>query len=237
MNHTRPVRLLLACGLAALVLPGCGAEIEDRLLSFQAFHVEFAPSRGDLTPPEREAESDAWRAQVRAVAEQVAQTVSDANVYGDQALWDPILTATNADVTRCLYINNSARSLSVTPGSGGGIRGASVEAAYLTSGQPTSSPCTTRQSSKVRAFDMVAASFIAGEPTSRIEPLDVRLGTSTSADPWKELDFATLTVTHDPSSGTGAAQFAFMVVDKQQGWVNNFEEVLIVTRGSYFGDI
>ena len=237
MNHTRPVRLLLACGLAALVLPGCGAEIEDRLLSIQTFHVEFEPSRGDLTPAERAVEADAWRAEVRAVAEQVAQTVSDANVYGDQALWDPILTATNADVTECKFINDSASSLSVTPGTGDEIRGASILAAYLTSGQPTGSPCTTIQSRKVRAFDMIASSFIAGEPTSRIEPLDVRLGTSTSADPWKELDFATLTVTHDASSGTGAAQFAFMVVDKQQGWVNNFEEVLIVTRGSYFGDI
>ena len=34
-----------------------------------------------------------------------------------------------------------------------------------------------------------------------------------------------------------AVQFAFMVVDKKQGWANNFEEVVIVTHGSYFGDI
>ncbi len=237
MNTSRSSLVLLLTCLGSS-LTGCGVEIEDRLLSVDAYHVEFKPSRGDLTPAARAVEADAWRAQVRAAVDRVAQTVTAANVYGDEALWNPILTATNATTTRCKFTNNSARSLSVTAGQGDQIREASIQAALLNSG-PISGvgSCNMSQSDRLRAFDLIATSFPTGVPTSNIQTLDVRLGTSTSADPWGELDFATFTVTPDATSGTGASQFAFVVVDRKSGWQNNFKQVLIVTRGSYFGQI
>jgi hypothetical protein len=46
-----------------------------------------------------------------------------------------------------------------------------------------------------------------------------------------------LSATGDASIGEGAAQFAFLVVERKSGWENNFEEVFLVTKGSYFGDL
>lgn len=237
MNAGRNHRLLLTLGLAGLALPGCGAEVEDRLLSIDAYHVEFQPSRGDLPPADRATEADAWRAQIRQVADRIVPTVSDANVWGDETLWEPILNATNARVTRCELSNNTIRALSLTPGQPGQIREAAIQASLLNSG-PISGvgPCNTGAPNLIRAFDLGATSLTAGVPKSRVEPLDVHVGTTTSADPWTQLRFATLTVTNT-SSSKGAAQFAFMVVEKKQGWLDNFEEVIIVTHGSYFGDI
>ncbi len=173
MNTSRASQVLLLICLG-FSLTGCGVKIEDRLLSVDAYHVEFKASRGDLTPAAKAAEADAWRAQVRAAADRVAQTVTAGNVYGDEALWNPILTATNATTTRCEFTNNSARSLSVTAGQGDQIREASIQAALLNPG-PISGvgSCNMSQSDRLRAFDLIATSFAAGVPTSDISTLDI----------------------------------------------------------------
>ena len=95
-------------------------------------------------------------------------------------------------------------------------------------------------SRNLRQFIISAVNFPHGGTTHRMERLEVTLGSATGAtttDPWKELDFATLSATGDPSTGKGGAQFAFLVVDREDGWQDNFEEVFLVTEGSYFGDL
>jgi hypothetical protein len=235
--------LLIAC-FAALALPGCRdengeppIEIANRLTSVDAYRVRFEPSRGDLTPAARSAEADAWRSQVRTIAGQVAQTVSDANVYGDQELWQPIIEGSSSRVQGCEYSNDSARYLSVTPGQGDQIRAAAVAAALLTGTSLTGSSACDLGARDLRSFNISAARFTAGIPTASLETLEVIVESGDSPTPWTELDFATLSVTHDPSIGRGAAQFAFLVVEKEDRWQDNFEEVFLVTRGSYFGDL
>jgi len=243
--QTRPSsRILLIACLAGLVLPGCRdengeppIEIANRLTSVDAYRVRFAPSRGDLTSAARSTEADAWRSQLRTIAGQVAQTVSDANVYGDQELWQPILEGSSSRVQGCEYKNDSARHLSVTPGQGDQIRSAAVNAAYLAGNSLTGTgPCDLGVRN-LRTFNISAVNFVAGIPTASLEQLEVIVESGDSPTPWTELDFATLSVTHDPSNGKGAAQFAFLVVEEEDGWQDNFEEVFLVTRGSYFGDL
>jgi hypothetical protein len=117
------------------------------------------------------------------------------------------------------------------------IRSAALNAAFL-SGQVIGDtlPCSLG-ARDLRSFNILAANFRAGVPTSRLQELEVIVESGDSPTPWTTLDFATLSATGDTSIGEGAAQFAFLVVEKEQGWQNNFEEVFLVTKGSYFGDL
>ncbi|MEJ2482903.1 MAG: hypothetical protein P8049_07260, partial [Gemmatimonadota bacterium] len=92
----------------------------------------------------------------------------------------------------------------------------------------------------LRQLVISAGNFPNGGTTDRLDRLEVILGSadgSTTTSPWQEFDFATLSATGTASTGKGAAQFAFLVVEKEPGWQNNFEEVFLVTKGSYFGDL
>ena len=245
--RTRPSTCsLVAALICALVLPGCNEdgepaiEIADRLTSIDGYHVEFVPSSGTLTPQQRATEADAWRVLVRSTAEQVAQTASASNVYGDQALWAPLLGSPRSDASGCNFRNDSARHLRIVL-DGDGIESASVEAAFLDRRPIDAGEGYCDLGSRnLRQFTISAANFPNGGTTDRLERLEVVLGSSTGStttDPWEKLDFATLSATGDASIGEGAAQFAFVVVEKETGWQNNFEEVFLVTKGSYFGDL
>ena len=140
----------------------------------------------------------------------------------------------------CNFRNDSSRFLRIVLDSDE-IKSASVETAYL-----DRRPIDAQEgycdlgSRSLRQLVISAANFPNGGTTDRLERLEVTLGSatgSTTTDPWEELDFATLSATGDTSIGEGAAQFAFLVVEKEQGWQNNFEEVFLVTKGSYFGDL
>ena len=239
-------RILALAALCFLPLTACGDDgepavtIADRLTSIDGYHVEFAPSSGTLTPQQRGAEADAWRALVRSTASQVAPSATDANVYGDRALWAALLEHPRSRVSGCTFRNDEARHLRVVR-DGDDIRSASFEAAYLDR-RPIDAQegeCSLG-SRNLRQLVISAANFPDGGTTDRLEQLEVTLGSATGAtttEPWKELDFATLSATGDPSTGKGAAQFAFLVVDREDGWQNNFEEVFLVTQGSYFGDL
>ena len=245
--RSRPaLRPLALASLCLLVLTGCDEDgepavtIADRLTSIDGYHVEFALSSGTLTPQQRAAEADAWRALVRSTASRVAPSATDANVYGDRALWAPLLDSPRSRVSGCNFRNDDARFLRVVR-AGDDIRSASVEAAYL-----DRVPIDAQEgqcdlgSRNLRQFTISAANFPNGGTTDRLEGLEVTLGSATGAtttEPWKVLDFATFSATGDPSTGKGAAQFAFLVVDREDGWQNNFEEVFLVTKGSYFGDL
>jgi len=243
MQTRRPTRLILLACLAGLTLPACRdengeapIEIADRLTSLEAYRVRFNPMPG-ITTAERNAAADAWRSQVRAIATQVAGTVSAANVYGDQELWQPIIGGVSSQVQGCEYRNDTARYLSVTPGQGDRIRAAAVQAANLTGTSLTGNSACDLGVRDLRSFNISAASFTAGVPTASLERLEVIVESGDSPEPWTKLDFGTLSATGDPSNGKGAAQFAFLVVEKEDGWTRNFEEVFLVTRGSYFGDL
>ncbi|MEJ2548515.1 MAG: hypothetical protein P8125_12010 [Gemmatimonadota bacterium] len=236
--------LVFTC-LLALALPGCSRNgepavtIADRLTSIDGYHVEFSPSSGTLIPSERAAEADAWRALVRATASQVARTASASNVYGDRSLWTPLLENDRSDVSGCNFRNDSARFLRVVR-DGDEIRSASVEAAYMDRRPIDGAEGFCDLGSRnLEQFIISAANFPNGGTTNRLDRLEVTLGSASGSttDPWEELDFATLSATGDASIGEGAAQFAFLVVDKEPGWQNNFEEVFLVTKGSYFGDL
>ena len=246
MRHRPLVRSFVLVSLCALAVPGCNEdgepaiEIADRLTSIDGYHVEFKPSRGDLTPQQRAGEADAWRGLVRATASQVAQTASASNVYGDRSKWTPLLENDRSDVRGCNFRNDSSRFLRVVLDNDE-IRSASVEAAYLDRRPIDAQEGLCDIDSRIiRQLIISAANFPNGGTTDRLERLEVTLGSatgSTSTDPWEELDFATLSATGDTSIGEGAAQFAFLVVEKEPGWQNNFEEVFLVTKGSYFGDL
>lgn len=245
--RTRPaLRPPALVSLCFLVVAGCNEDgepeitIADRLTSIDAYHVEFVPSSGTLTPQQRAAEADAWRALVRSTASQVAPSATDARVYGDEALWAPLLDSPRSRVSGCTFRNDDARYLRVVR-DGDDIRSASVEAAYL-----DRVPIDAQEgqcdlgSRNLRQLVISAANFPNGGTTDRLERLEVTLGSATgttTTEPWRELDFATLSATGNPSTGKGGAQFAFLVVDREDGWQNNFEEVFLVTKGSYFGDL
>lgn len=240
MMNCPPVRMAIVALLAAFALPGCAlfTSAQDRLLSVDHYHVRFKPSQPNLTPAQRTLEATIWRAQVRNAAAQVAPTVSARNVYGDQALWDSILTASNADVTRCRARNTDVKGLRVIDGAGGQLTEARVQASagdFSHVEIPNVGPCTVADNRKLRTLDIVATSVPQGVPRSSFVLLEARVGQSNDA--WTELDFATLTVTYDPGPVKGGAQFAFVLVRKPQGWESNFEEVIVVPRGSYFGDV
>ena len=246
-RRTRPsVRSLALACLCGLAMTGCNRNgepaltIADRLTSIDGYHIKFAPSSGSLTIQDRAREANEWRTLVRATASQVAPTATDADVYGDRALWAPLLESPRSRVSGCTFRNDDARYLRVVR-AGDDIRSASVEAAYL-----DRRPIDAREgqcdlgSRNLRQFIISAANFPNGGTTDRLDRLEVTLGSATGAtttDPWKELDFATLSATGDPSTGKGAAQFAFLVVDREDGWQDNFEEVFLVTKGSYIGDL
>jgi len=245
--RTRPsLRTLPLAALCFLALTGCSRNgepavtIADRLTSIDGYHVKFAPSSGTLTPQQRAAEADAWRALVRATASRVAPTASESNVYGDRELWAPLLDSPRSRVSGCNFRNDSARFLRVVR-DGDEIRSASVEAAYMDRRRIDGAEGFCDLGSRnLRQFILSAANFPNGGTTDRLERLEVTLGSATGTTttvPWQELDFATLSATGDPSTGKGAAQFAFLVVDKEAGWHDNFEEVFLVTKGSYFGDL
>ena len=237
--------LIFTC-LLALALPGCSRNgepavtVADRLTSIDGYHVEFSPSSGTLTPSQRGQEADAWRALVRATASQVAQTASASNVYGDRSLWTPLLENDRSDVSGCTFRNDSARHLRIVLDEDQ-IQSASVEAAYMDRRRIDGAEGSCNLGSRnLRQFIISAANFPNGGTTDRLDRLEVTLGSatgSTETDPWEELDFATFSATGDASIGEGAAQFAFLVVDKEAGWDRNFEEVFLVTKGSYFGDL
>lgn len=227
--------------LSVLLLGSCDLfqSVQNRLLSIDYYHVRFDPPAGAGSAV-RAALAAAWRAQVRAVASDVAQSVAANDVYGDEALWDPILTSpTNATVAGCRAKNTDSKSMKVSPGQGeiGQVQ-IVANSGDLTHGEiPGRGPCDVDVPRKLRTLNIALGPLPAGTPQSTFQTFDARLGPPGNDDAWTPTDLSKLTATFDSGSGTGAAQFTGLLVQKSQGWENDFEEVIIVPRGSYFGEV
>ena len=243
----------IAPAIAFLCLPlsSCSLfqNVADRLLSIDYHLVEFSPPSG-LDSEERQQRAEQWRSRITAVAQQVQGSVTANQVYGDTSLWNSVLqSAMDTRVTSCEATNNDDKSLRIAHGPGvddvlqAAIRAEPVELSHQEI--PSGDRCPLVDISQ----SLQALSIIVRQPSAN--PVEqgvpvvsdshfVTLEASVGGGPnlatviWPWLEFRTFTVTFEPSITEGAAQFAFMVRQPTQ---SDYEKVIIVTRGSYIGEV
>ncbi len=229
--------LILALALAAL--SGCA---QDRLLSIDYYHVEFDPDPG-WTPSQRASEAQAWRDDILTRAGSVSASVSTSQVYGDSSLWGNLLdpaAAPNSVVTRCRAKDTDSKSFKVVPG---GQPQQLIQARVIADpGDLThedispAEPCDVGINRQLQALEIVAEPFALATP-KKAGFTTYQVLITTSFEPWASTTLNTLIGTFDPGDEKGAAQFTFVAVRQSPNWQTTFEDVIIVPRGSYFGDV
>ncbi len=243
----------LAPAIAFLCIPlsSCSLfqNVADRLLSIDYHLVEFKAPVG-LGPDDRRQQAEQWRSRITAVAQQVQGSVTANQVYGDTSLWNSIFQSTmDTTVTSCEATNNDQKSLRIAPGQG--VDEVSQAEIRVQRGElshqeiPSGDPCPivdlqrSLQELSIIVRQPSADPLEQGVPVvsdSKFVTLDAGVGGGAVLQPviWPWLVFRTFTVTYEPSITEGAAQFAFMVRD---GGQSDYESVIIVTRGSYIGEV